>query len=290
MAEKNKRLALGRDHPRQLADVMDEAHVEHLVGLVEDEDLDVRQHDSALVDEIEQPAGRGDEDVDAIGEVADLLADGHAAEHDGRAQLEEAAIGAEALRDLAGQFAGGAQHEAAAALAGRRALVGIEALENGKREGGRLAGAGLGDAQDVAALEHEGNGLRLDGRGGLVILGCQRLQEGSGEAEVSKSGHVVSFIGCGVRPDAIAHERTLRPRWPWGTPRVIWDVLKEIEGVEPWLEAGRILKDPITQPDCSVSRCDGKVYGPSQLRSQAGSEFLLNAGRSEPCRQADPEA
>ena len=70
-----QRLALGRDHCRQLADVVDEAHVEHLVGLVEDEDLHVRQHDSALVDEVEQPAGRGDEDVDAIGHVADLLAD-----------------------------------------------------------------------------------------------------------------------------------------------------------------------------------------------------------------------
>ena len=135
------------------------------------------------------------------------------------------------------------------------------------------------------ALEHGGNGLRLDRRGGHVVLGCQRLQEGSGEAEVSKSGHVVSFIGCGVRPDAIAHERTLRPRWPWGTPRVIWDVLKEIEGVEPWLEAGRILKDPITQPDCSVSRCDGEVYGPSQLRSQAGSEFVL---KGPPRSAADP--
>ena len=66
---------------------MDEAEVEHLVGLVEDEDLDVAQAQRPAVDEVEEPAGRGDEDVDAGREVALLLADRHAAEHDGGRQL-----------------------------------------------------------------------------------------------------------------------------------------------------------------------------------------------------------
>ena len=47
---------------------MDEAEVEHLVGLVEDEDLDLAQAQRALVDEVEQAAGRGDEHVDAAGD------------------------------------------------------------------------------------------------------------------------------------------------------------------------------------------------------------------------------
>ncbi len=42
-----------------------EAHVEHAVGLVEHQDLDVREIAVALVAEVEQTAGRGDEDVDA---------------------------------------------------------------------------------------------------------------------------------------------------------------------------------------------------------------------------------
>src|SRR5512144_2466342 len=42
-----------------LADVADEPHVEHPVGFVEDEDLDVRQVDGPLGDVVEEPAGRG---------------------------------------------------------------------------------------------------------------------------------------------------------------------------------------------------------------------------------------
>ena len=45
------------------ADVVDEAHVEHPVGLVEDEDLDRAEVDGALADVVEQSAGRGDDDL-----------------------------------------------------------------------------------------------------------------------------------------------------------------------------------------------------------------------------------
>ena len=37
-------------------------------------------------------------------------------------------------------------------------------MEDGKREGGGLAGAGLGDADQVAPGHQYGNCLRLDGR------------------------------------------------------------------------------------------------------------------------------
>ena len=45
-------------------------------------------------------------------------------------------------------------------------------MKNGKGEAGGLAGAGLGGAQKVAAGEHDGDGLRLDGGGnGVALLG-----------------------------------------------------------------------------------------------------------------------
>ena len=42
-----------------------EAEVEHLVGLVEDERVDVGEVEGAAVGQVEQPAGRADDDVDA---------------------------------------------------------------------------------------------------------------------------------------------------------------------------------------------------------------------------------
>jgi hypothetical protein len=47
-----------------------------------------------------------------------------------------------------------------------------EELQHRQREPGRLAGAGLGGAEEISACEDYGNGLRLDGGGyGVTLLG-----------------------------------------------------------------------------------------------------------------------
>ena len=60
-----QRLAVAPALRNDLPHVVDEAHVEHAVGLVEHEDRDLVEPDMALVAEVEQAAGRGDQDVDA---------------------------------------------------------------------------------------------------------------------------------------------------------------------------------------------------------------------------------
>ena len=65
------------------ADRPEEAEVEHLVDFVEDEELDVAQIGDARVEMIDQPPGRRDQHVEAVGERADLRAMRHAAEDDG---------------------------------------------------------------------------------------------------------------------------------------------------------------------------------------------------------------
>ena len=126
--------------------------------------------------------------------VADLPVDRHAAEHDRTGELEEAAVGAEAFLDLAGQFAGRRQHERAAGARIGAAGVKRQAIEDRQGEGGGLAGAGLGDAEKVAAGEDRRDGFRLDGGGGFVRFGGERLEDGHGEAELSKIGQVFSFL------------------------------------------------------------------------------------------------
>ena len=74
-------LLLLRQHREHLLDVVDEAHVEHPVGLVEDEDLDVREVERALAVVVEQAPRRGDEDVDAAAQLVDLRLHADAAEH-----------------------------------------------------------------------------------------------------------------------------------------------------------------------------------------------------------------
>src|SRR3546814_16595997 len=78
--------------------------------------------------------------------------------------LGEAAIVAAALRDLRGEFAGRRKDEHAATA--RRGPLGVvqQIVERRQRKGRGLAGAGLRDAAQVAALEQDGNRLLLDRR------------------------------------------------------------------------------------------------------------------------------
>ena len=94
-------LALAGQELHDALQGVDEAEVEHLVGLVQNQDLDIAQGERAAVDEVEQAARGGDEDVDAGAELALLLADGHAAVDHGGAQAQVAAVGAKAVGDLA---------------------------------------------------------------------------------------------------------------------------------------------------------------------------------------------
>jgi hypothetical protein len=90
-----------------------------------------------------------------------------------------AAIGVEAFENLARQFAGRRQHQHAAALRLRLDAVLQDAVQDRKREGCGLAGAGLGDADDVTAGQCERDGLGLDGRGGKVFSSLSAREMGS---------------------------------------------------------------------------------------------------------------
>ena len=73
-------LAARRQQREDLADVADEAHVEHPVGLVEDEDLDrARGRSCPAPTMVEQAAGRRDDDLGAGAERADLGVEADAA-------------------------------------------------------------------------------------------------------------------------------------------------------------------------------------------------------------------
>ncbi len=168
-------LPLGGEQRDDLLDVGQEAHVEHPVGLVEDEDLDLAEIGDLLPDEVEEAPGCGDEDLDAAAKRLDLGIHRDPAVDDGRAQRDRPAVGPHALVDLHREFAGRDEDQHPDGVTGRReARVRLvaEAVEDGQDEGGRLAGAGLRSGEDVSALEDERDGRLLDGgRGRIPLLG-----------------------------------------------------------------------------------------------------------------------
>ena len=121
-------LGEGRDRPRhgrrkqqclplsgqQLHDLlqrMDEAEVEHPVGFVEDQDLDIRQGKGLRSIRSSRASRGGNEDVDARRQLPLLGSDRDAAETTAVETGIPRAIGAETFRDLARQLSGGAEHK-----------------------------------------------------------------------------------------------------------------------------------------------------------------------------------
>ncbi len=96
-----QRLALSGQFRDDLPDVVNEAHVEHAIGFVEHEKFDVAEAHRIAAHQIEQATRRGDEDIDAVEQRADLAAHRHAADGECSADAKMPAIGAEAVEDLA---------------------------------------------------------------------------------------------------------------------------------------------------------------------------------------------
>ena len=179
-------LPLGRNLGDDFADIADEAHVEHAVGFVENEDFDVAETQRVALDEIEQAAGCGHQHFDAMHERAHLTSHRNAADGERHADIHVAAIGLEAVDDLPRQFAGRAQHEHAAGLLFGALPVRGDLVKDWQRESRGLSGAGLGDADDIASRHCGRNGLGLDrGRSDIALVG-ERTRNRQSEAEFSK--------------------------------------------------------------------------------------------------------
>ena len=161
-----------------------EAHVEHAVGFVDDQDLDRVEEQAAALGEIEQAAGGCDDDVGAARDLGLLIAERDAADQKREVQLVVDAVLAERLFDLGGELARRLQNEGAR-HAGASAAA-LQHRQHRQSEGGGLAGAGLGDAQDVAALQGVGNGLFLDRRRRVVARRFDGFEHFLAQAEFAK--------------------------------------------------------------------------------------------------------
>ena len=204
-----QRLALGGDAVDDLLHIRPEAHIEHAVGLVEDEHLDVAEVEHHAVVEVEQAAGGGDEHVDAAAQAVDLGVVAHAAHHGENVVAGLLGHGAGHIVDLLGKLSGGGHDEGLGAVA---LLEVAELVEHGKGEGGGLAGAGLGGGDHVVAGEHQRDGLLLDGG----RLGVAHLAHGGhdvlAKTKLFKSCHSTSLLIGLLRARSVRAAAKAAPR------------------------------------------------------------------------------
>ncbi len=164
---------VGRRQPaHDVADVGDEAEVEHAVGLVEDQHLDRAQVEHALLVEVDEAPRGADQDVDALFQDVALLVVVDAAEGEPERQPGVLPEDLGVVVDLHGELARRRDDQGPGRIdlpVGRN-LAPHERRVHRDEECGRLAGARLGLPGDVHSRECPRQRLRLD-RGAALEAG-----------------------------------------------------------------------------------------------------------------------
>ncbi len=167
-------------------DVVHEPHLQHLVRLVEHQAGDAAEIQRAALDVVHDAAWRADDHVRAALQAHELRCvalptiDGQHVE-----SLDLRRVLLERLGDLDRELAGRYEHDAL-----WRTDPNLDAAQDRQREGGRLAGAGLGLAEHVVAGQQHGDRGRLDRRRRFVADVRDGLEDRGAEAEIAKAyGH-----------------------------------------------------------------------------------------------------
>src|SRR3569833_2778912 len=166
-------LTLCRQKLHNTANIADKSHIEHAVRLVEHEALDRTQVDLALLRQVQQSAGRGDEQVAAVVERINLRVDADTTKHNNSTQPDVLPVRPRAFGHLRGQLAGRSENESP----GRTATGCAQLLQQRQYESRGLTRARLSTGKHVATREHRGNGLRLNGSGIAVALFLYSTQQ-----------------------------------------------------------------------------------------------------------------
>ena len=164
--------------------VLEKAHAEHLIGLVEHDHLEGAQVQRAPLEVVEDAARCPHDHGYALAQRRELRAVGGAAvdrdDADGEARREAA----NGVGDLERELARRRQHEPPHVPS---PLV-LYPFEQRQTEGGGLAGARARSADDVAAGEKRGERLRLDRRRRLEAEGAEGFDEAGVEPKGVESG------------------------------------------------------------------------------------------------------
>ena len=101
----------GRRRGENPLDVVDESHVEHFVGFVENGELDFIEDEFFAFHEVDDASGRADDDVDSLIQFFELNADELSSVEGGDAEIGVPLQGIEFFRDLNGEFPGRGENE-----------------------------------------------------------------------------------------------------------------------------------------------------------------------------------
>ena len=180
-----------RELPHDAVDLWLEAHVEHAVGLVENEGSYAFERDCLALEEIVQATGGRNDDVGASRALRlSMYRDSPVDRRDLDAARRECG---DLDRDLRGELARGDEHE----RRGTR-VAGLEPLDERDREADGLPGARRSLGEDVASGERVRENALLDRERVLDGTLGQAAHDARGYAELGKGLHSIQLLCCYV--------------------------------------------------------------------------------------------
>ena len=171
-----------RDVLQHAADVGQESHVEHPIGFVQHEVLQAAELRIRRAEVIEQPAGRGDDDVDAAAEGVLLRPHADAAEDGRRGQRRVHREVVEVFDNLRRQLARRREHERARGAA----RLTDEPVQNRQQKRRGLAAAGHGAGEQILAGHRQRNRVSLNGCRSRKSEVFEPLEQAGMKSEVGK--------------------------------------------------------------------------------------------------------
>ena len=223
-------------------DVADEAEVEHPVGLVEHEVAHLVEPQMARVHQVADASRRADHDVGAAAHPLLLRAAADAAHHDRALRAAGRRRNRGSRPRSAGRARAWAPGSARGCRTGGRGGGRCQVLQDRQREGGGLAGAGLRDAEQVAAGQQRGDGAGLDRRGRGEAAASSARSSGPARPSEAKSGEIMSRWSS-ARPCGID------ARWRCPVVR------------QPHVTTGGPIADEMSRGG-ATRRCTGANYAP----------------------------
>ncbi len=189
-------LAVWRALAHHRGDVVQKAHVEHAVCLVQHQGVQAFQGEVFALQQVHDTAGRPHHDVGAVLQAGTLAAGSHAAtQGDNLDVVLRAGQAADLDRHLVCQLPGGAEHHG---LHRKPARVELGQQRQSKRSG--LAATCLGLGNQVFAGQRHRQAGSLDGRHGIKAQLLQIGQRGRCEGESRESSHLPIIGGTPSQP------------------------------------------------------------------------------------------
>ena len=169
---------------------IDEAHAQHFVGLVQNQQRQPRQFQCTAVHVVDDAPGGSHDHVHSAPQGVELgLVALAAVDRQHVKSLQMRGVLQERLGHLQGELARGHQYQDLRLMFGQ-----IYACQGRQRESRRLAGAGLGLPQHVGARQQHRNGCSLNRRRRFVADVGQGPEYGFGERKIAEAHRARTFV------------------------------------------------------------------------------------------------